>query len=265
MKNIFYFLLRFFGLALSIFGALLICPLLSGCSLPVLSSEYRLELPPLPPLWTEVLGANRWHIEWVDKNGQLASADTDAPFYPAAAIMDDSQTPIIAYPYWHERGILPDTMKPCGAIFPLDVEGAVIRLSWQHGVDAVFYRELSKGDVSQRQPQYFDWKRFRELFLENKLSDQICADPWIVDWNAIAQKTTASGFNTRGVSARSTGSGTVDIPEDGPWIGVSPFTDLFPWQKGENAVLNLGNTVDSYFCPKGVLHCKKDVWTFEAW
>lgn len=258
-----YALLRLVGLAG--FCAVLCCPALAGCSEPALHAEYGLELPVLPALWAEALGRCAWRLVWVDGDGRRVQADADGGALPRVHVLEAAATPVIAYPYWLERGIAPGTMKPCGAIYPLDARGGAIRLSWERGVDAVFYAELSRWGGSQRQPHYFDWKRFRELFTERKLDERVCDDPWIVDWREMAIKTAASGFNSRSVVPRTTVDCSVEIPEDGPWVGVSPFAGAFLWEKDAKAVLALNDAVDSFFCPKGTLRCTKGAWVFECY
>lgn len=238
---------------------------LGACQEDVLYPEYRLEMPDIPLVWAEILGPPRWHIEWVNKDGAVAWADTEA-FSLSVSLLDGWTHPVIAYPYWSSRDISPGVMKPCGAIYPLDVVDGKISLSWQGGVDAVFYRELSKGDNDKRRPQYFDWKRFRTLFRdEEKLNITIRADPWLADWKDIAKKTVASGFSALKIIPGKTENYTIDIPEDGPWMGTSPFAGAFAWEKEKKTVLQVSSTVDLYFCPKGILRCKKDIWIFEYW
>jgi hypothetical protein len=246
-------------------AAAFLCVLYSSCPQPVNYSAYRLEMPELPAAWTALLGPPAWRIEWVDGDGQRARSETDNNFYPAASMPEGWTTPVIAYPYWKGRPVYSGMMKPCGAIYPLDAEDGVIRLSWQGGVDAFFYHELSGGQNEKRQPSKFDWVRFRSLFIEKSINADVCANPWLADWSAIAVKTMETGFNARRIVPRETENLVIDIPESGPWTGTSPFAPVQSWQKGEKAVLQVTENVDSYFCPAGALHCKKGIWIFEPY
>jgi hypothetical protein len=261
MEKLFFLLTRLPGKSGALF---FVCVLLfQSCGEPVNYPEYRLEMPALPAVWTELFGAPLWRIEWIDKDGRWARADTGGSFYPGVSLPEGWTTPVIAYPYWNGQGIYPGTMKPCGALYPLDVEGGTLRLSWQGGVDAFFYRELSRGSNENRQPNKFDWPRFRSLFSEKKISADVCADPWLADWSAIAVKTAETGFNAKRIVPCETGNLIIDVPEAGPWAGVSPFAASLPWEKGQKAVLPVTSIVDAYFCPSGILRCKNGLWVFQ--
>jgi hypothetical protein len=246
-------------------AAVLSCILFTGCEEPVNYPEYRLEMPALPAVWTALFGTPLWRIEWIDKDGRWARAETSGSFYPGASMSEGSTTPVIAYPYWNRHGIYPGTMKPCGAIYPLDVQGDAIRLSWQGGVDAFFYQELSEGQNQKRQPNKFDWLRFRSLFSQKEINADICADPWLADWGAIAVKTAETGFNAKRIVPRETANLIIEVPQAGPWAGVSPFSASLPWEKDQKAVLPVTNSVDTYFCPTGILRCKDGLWVFQEY
>jgi hypothetical protein len=229
----------------------------------VIQQSYRLKLPPLPDAWLEILGEAAWHIEWVGEDGVIRSVEKlPGGRLPSANIMQNWTTPVSAWPYWPEKGIKHGIMKPAGAIFPLDVSGSSIELSWNGGVDAVFFWELAALDNEKRLPHNFNWKRFRELFSGAELPEDVLDNPWIAGWKDIALKTATSGFDRRRIVSQLSSALSITIPANGPWIGVSPFMPASDWQKSQTVFIKLGSQVESYFCATGTLHCSPTTWTW---
>jgi hypothetical protein len=234
-----------------------------SCGEPVLRQSYRVKLPAEPDAWREVLGEAHWRIEWYDGGGATRSAEIvpgGADCY--ARIMQEWTTPIIAWPYWPEKGIKPGVMMPAGALFPLDVSGGSINLSWNGGIDAAFFRELAALADEKRLPYNFNWKRFRKLFSDGELPENVLNDPWLADWKTIAAKTVSSSFDRRRITARKSSSFNFAVPSDGPWIGTSPFMHEQDWQAGDTVTVKVVNPVDIYFCPDGTLRCSPNalIW-----
>jgi hypothetical protein len=227
----------------------------------VIRDSYTLTFPDLPEAWLEVLGEPCWRIEWFDKKGYMQSGEI-SPGTAAGAdgIMQEWTTPITAWPYWPERGIKYGVMKPAGALFPLDVSGNRVNLSWNGGIDAIFYRELAMLGSEKRLPYHFNWVRFRELFQGDELPEEILKDPWLADWKSIAEKTAVSGFDRRRISARKYSILSLAAPAPGPWIGESPFMPVSGWQEQENVTLKVTEAASSYFCPTGILRCASGAW-----
>jgi hypothetical protein len=248
----------------SFWAAVLLGAAVVSCEETIIYPSYDFVLPELPPLWGDLLGAPSWQIEWTRSDGSTASADLapGSASLGGADIMQEWPTPVIAYPYWPEKGVAMGTMKPSGAIFPLDASGGTMRLSWQGGVEAFFYRELAAEHIEGRLPHTFDWNRFRALWTEGALPEEVLADPWVADWKSIAQKTAASGFDKRRISAQKKELLRFVIPVDGPWIGVSPFMSAPNWPRGSTVYLPAGAETETYFCPSGILHYNKKVWTW---
>lgn len=227
----------------------------------VIRDSYELVLPEPPEAWMEVLGEPCWRIEWFDSNGVMQSAEIlPGGTGGADGIMQEWTTPVTAWPYWPEKNIKYGIMKPAGALFPLDVYGGSINLSWRGGIDAVFYRELAALNSEKRLPYNFNWVRFRELFQSGGLSEEIVKDPWLADWKSIAAKTAASGFDRRRISARKYSTLSLAMPAPGPWIGESPFMPGGNWQQQENVALKVTDETSNYFCPDGILRCASGVW-----
>ena len=231
----------------------------AACSEPVIRESYRIKFPDLPDSWLEVLGEASWHTEWIGKDGAIHSTEAETAY---ADLAQEWTSPVIAWPYWPDRGIRYGVMKPAGAIFPLDVSGGSIKLTWNGGVDAVFFLELAARNSEKRLPHNFNWVRFRELFSGGVLSEDILLDPWLADWKAIAAKTAMSGFDRRRINSQKRTSISLTAPACGPWVGTSPFMRAGNWQKDQTVTLKAGDTVDSYFCPEGVLRYSASAWNW---
>jgi hypothetical protein len=158
-------------------------------------------------------------------------------------------------------------MRPAGALFPHDAEGSRLVLRWEGGVEAIFYRALNRaaqsaeGQVNQlRQGVYFDWPRFRALMSVADIPANIREDPWLADWQTMAEKTVRSGFDRRRIKLQDREELLVTIPSDGPWIGASPFTAPLPWKSGDSVRLRVNSEVDTYISPLGALRCTLGAW-----
>jgi hypothetical protein len=158
-------------------------------------------------------------------------------------------------------------MKPAGALFPLDVDGVTIKLSWQGGVEAFIYWELAMRPEATsgtpRHPQYFNWPRFRELLTGAELNEAVRADLWCVDWELFCQKTAQSGFDRRRVTPRKTTPLVVPVAHEGIWLGTSPFAPALFQAAGERVVIQTSAALDTYVSSSGILRCQGDVWIFE--
>ena len=161
----------------------LLLVVLDGCENPAIRDEYALEFPPLPAPWQELLGSARWRLIWTDGRGVPQTLEADGR--AAISVVSEWAAPVLAFPYWPDRGIFPGEMRPAGAIVPFDIQGDRLRLSWKAGAEAWFYRELAaarntalaeagsdgspesaKAALDKRRPEYFDWPRFRSLMLD---------------------------------------------------------------------------------------------------
>jgi len=202
------------------------------------SSSYAAELPPVPCAWEAILGEPRWRLEWFDGEGRKRAAEVSER-RAEISLPGDFASAVLAFPFWPEKGIAPGAFRPAGAIFPFDVSGGRIALSWRGGVDAAFFMELARaaaqvaagerppsGSAALRLPWNFDWPRFRGLFGDGpqgaSTNAEVRADPWLANWRSIADRTAQSGFDRRRLvpEARS----ALELPlGPGPWIGASPF------------------------------------------
>jgi len=240
--------------------ALLAAAGFSGCDASP-GGVWTLRMPEFPPVYGEILGPAKWHIEWVGADGFISSAETEQNSY-SASLLEGFATAIIAYPYLGDvpKGIV----KPCGAIYPLDIEGGEIKLSWKGGVDAFFYFELAKHSNPKRLPQNFNWINFRLLWTEAKLPEAILSDPWAADWELIAEKTSLAGFRSSLIAVKPSKKLSVTVPEDGPWVGSSPLAGELDWEKGKTIDIGVDNGTSYYFCPGGILKCIDSAWVFRG-
>jgi hypothetical protein len=196
---------------------------LSSCN-GIAGRSYRLAMPELPPAWQSILGGAHWRIEWIDNEGTVQTAGTPLAAKFAVTVINDAASPVLAYPYWPDRNLDPGDVKPAGAIFPWDVRSGAIKLSWRGGVDAFLWRALSRAGNAKREAASFNWKRWREAWQDGSFPAEAVRDPWLCDWESIAAKTAASGFNKKRVVA-------ADYPllalsgeaREDTWYGVSPF------------------------------------------
>jgi hypothetical protein len=241
----------------------------TGCGDPPIPSGYTLYLPPLPPAWTEILGPCRWRIEWIDQNGLPLQAEYDGLGIPEISPLQEWSGPITAFPYWPQRNIAPGTLRPAGALFPFDVQGSWIPLSWEAWVEAVFYREmieaLAQSPSDKRLSPYFDWPRFRELLADPVIAEAVRRDPWVVDWRSVAARTVQSGFDRRRIKSRDLEEISLRVPAPGPWIGTSPFAEPLLWEGEEEIVLGVSGGMDSYFSAAGTLRCTRETWIWIPW
>jgi hypothetical protein len=239
--------------------------ILIACRDPVIPASYRLVLPTLPPAWEEILGPPWWRVEWFDSDGRLHSCEGTDAALPGVNLPADWASPVLAYPFWPGHGLAPGYMRPAGAIAPFDVEGSELRLTWEAGPEAWFYRALasalaaasSDGGISEaaakRRPDRFDWPRFRNLLRGGNVPPEIQRDPWLVSWDAAAAKTVRSGFDRRCIQASPREPLTVSVPWPGPWVGSSPFAEVRHWEAGETVMVEAAAEPDTLVSSRGML------------
>ncbi|MDR2150639.1 MAG: hypothetical protein LBO67_07485 [Spirochaetaceae bacterium] len=237
-----------------------------GSCTEILPSSYQIVLPALPDTWEAVLGTPRWRLEWINEAGEKERRDFDGADNNAIAItvMQEWTTPIVAYPYWSSRGLFPGTMKPAGALFPLDVDGTRLVLTWHGGIDASLYGELAaaagteKTKAFTRLPLYFNWVGFRELLRSDSINEDLRADPWQADWRTLAARLVRSGFDRRALVPQARQRMLFPVA-DGTWIGTSPFAAALDYQNGV-LIAFLIDGLNTFVSSAGVLRCTQDAW-----
>jgi hypothetical protein len=237
---------------------------LHGCGESPADSRYSLELPKVPRGWEALLGSPYWRIEWLNDQGRKETKTVRRNGGAEISLPPTLASAVSAFPYWPDRGIGPGIFKPAGAIFPFDVSGKTLVLSWQGGVDANLFWELAqayRGTEEERAvlrvPWNFNWPRFRELFGDPGLNAEVRADPWLADWHGIAEKIVKSGFDKRRLvpEARS----NMEIPVNcGPWIGTSPFTPPLLFET--TPVFPVRPAADTWVSAEGILRCNAQTW-----
>ncbi|MDR2185060.1 MAG: hypothetical protein LBO80_05255 [Treponema sp.] len=262
--------------------AALVFPLMAGlfttglaaCN-PVLPASYRIDLPAPPSLWTELLGPPSWRLEWADGGGEPRLRELAPGRGTEIEVPREWASPVLAYPCWPDRGIPPGIFRPAGAIFPYDVREDRIRLSWEAGPEARFYRELAAAWTEYaaagssprhtRQGRYFDWPRFRELMQGPDIPEAVHRDPWLADWRSIALNAVRSGFNRQRIKEPVREQLLITVPQGGPWTGASPFAEQKDWQAGAGLILEVTDDVDTYLAPGGMLKVSRNAWIWLPW
>jgi hypothetical protein len=232
-----------------------------SCGSPLLPPSYEVAVPELPSHWREVLGPCRWRVEWIGAGGERETEDYGGGVLEAE-LPHAWPNPVLAWPYWPDKGIYPGLFRPAGALYPLDVQGRFLVLSWEAGPEAFFYTALdrasgSAGTDPQRRPQYFDWPRFR-TYLRTASSELVLSDPWRVNWKSAAEAALGSGFRTTLIKPESGEEAVLSIPADGPWIGSSPFAGPFSWTKDEAVSLELKSEAEIFVSPAGIFAVSSD-------
>jgi hypothetical protein len=253
MKN---FIFRFF--------AVLVVSVQFFCCADSFPSSYVLALPDAPEPWISLLGPPNWRLEWLDPGGKRQTAD----ILPGQSVKIELPVtwanPVTAWPYWPGRNIIPGLFKPAGALFPFDVSGETLRLSWEAGPDTVFYWELAFANNERNYskiPANFDWLRFRELFTSGDLNEAVRKDPWLVDWRSAAEKTTASNFDRRRLVPEAAESTAIPV-HSGPWHGASPFAQPLSFAENEPRVFPVRPGLNVWISQEGILRVSGKTWVF---
>jgi hypothetical protein len=252
---------------------------LGGCGNPAIRDEYDLAFPPLPAAWQELPGSLRWRLIWMDERGCPQTLETDGR--AAISVAMEWATPVLAFPSWPDRGILPGEMRPAGAIVPFDIQGDRLQLSWRAGVEAWFYRELAAARnaalaeagnstasagaaLDKRRPEYFDWPRFRSLMDSDAVPAAVRDDPWRVDWRDVAVRTVQSGFDRRRIVGQA--EEELFVPRtalgDGPFTGPSPFAPSLLPAPDTGYRFSVGSRADTYISPEGILRVSGKTWVY---
>jgi hypothetical protein len=229
----------------------------------VCPSKYVLELPKPPESWVLILGEPCWLIEWIAPDGQNKRAELTNGRNFEVEIPVTWTNPVIAWPYWPEHRLVSGVFMPAGALFPFDVEKDTVHLSWEAGKDAVFYRELALADGQNpvKIPANFDWLRFRELFSAETLSKEVCEDPWLVNWQYIAEKTISANFDRRRLVPEKTESKTIPVPP-GRWYGTSPFAKPLSFANNTGVIFPVRPGVNLWVSADGILRVNGNTWVF---
>ena len=238
-------------------------------------SQYTLVLPKPPEQWVDMLGEPHWRVQWFNPNGQKQFKNIENAQSIAIALPETWASAVLAWPYWPVHNINPGLFRPCGALFPFDVSGNRLYLSWKAGPDAVYYLELANAyrlagqenaadSRVPRLPYLFDWPRFRELFETDVLSQEIRNDPWLACWRNIAERTVRSGFDRRRIVPEPVLQTAIPVPA-GPWYGSSPFAAPLNFTKGQTPVFPLRVSTEIWISAEGILRGNRDTWIFTAW
>jgi hypothetical protein len=249
MKNIYF-----------LFTTVLLSALQLACCGDICPSKYTLELPKPPEAWISLLGEPCWQVEWIGSDGESRRAELKSGENLEAEIPITWTNPIIARPYWPNQNLSPGVFMPAGALFPFDAKKDSIRLTWEAGHDAVFYMELAvlDGKKDSKIPANFDWPRFRELFKSGDLSEEVCKDPWLVDWRSAAEKTMSGNFDKRRLVPEKTEPKKIPV-HAGPWYGNSPFAQPLLFED-EETFFPVRSGINTWFSSDAILMVNGNTW-----
>jgi len=266
---------RFFAGFLLLLSALL--SLLAGCEdVQQIRSSYKPVLPALPDGWSDVLGEAHWRVEWVGEEGTWHGWEgKQGAEVPSLYLIQTWTTPVLAWPFWPELGLNSGIMRPCGALFPWDTYGKDLVLSWEGGVDAVFWKELAavkrqngsaKAELAkdERFPWLFDWPRFREIMAGQDIGDTVKQDPWVVDWKEVGRKTVESGFDRRRIKTMKFTEVEIPLPA-GRWLSNSPFAPVLEITPEKPITLEVTDAVGVWVSSGGILKVSTSGWIFRPW
>jgi hypothetical protein len=252
---------------------------LGSCGKAAIRDEYALDFPPLPAAWQEALGGAHWRLIWTDDQGAPQTLETGGE--AVLSVVAEWASPVLAFPYWPGRGVLPGEMRPAGAIFPFDVRGGRLQLSWRAGAEAWFYRELAaarnaalaeaeagaaKAALDKRRPEYFDWPRFRSLMDSDAIPAAVREDPWKADWREAAIRTVQSGFDRRRISVQAATELTApgSALGGGPFAGPSPFARPLLPEPGLGYRFAVTSRSDTYVSAEGILRVSGKTWIYHS-
>jgi len=215
-------------------------------------------------------------MEWVGEEGTWHEWEgKEGAGLPSLYLIQTWTTPVLAWPFWPELGLSPGIMRPSGALFPWDTYGGDLCLSWEGGVDAVFWKELAgagRQDGSSRAenakndrfPWLFDWLRFRELMEGDDIGDAVRHDPWVVDWKDVGRKTVESGFDRRRIKAMKSTEVEILLPA-GRWLSSSPFAPALETPASGKLTLEVTDAVGVWVSAGGILKASTSGWIFRPW
>jgi hypothetical protein len=261
----------------TIFRAIVFCVtlFLYGCGESLVDSRYVFVLPKLPDAWETMLGSADWQITWVNDRGKNEAITIAGNRNITVSLHPTRISAVSALPFWPDKGIRPGVFRQAGAIFPFDVSGTTLVASWQGGVDAHVFGELALlagragqgGDEAEaasasraavlRLPQNFNWPRFRLLFNDPSLNEEVRADPWLADWSGIAAKIAQSGFDKRRLVPKARSSMNIPVGP-GPWIGTSPFAAPLVFEG--IPVFPVTIAAGTWVSAEGILRCNTQTW-----
>jgi hypothetical protein len=228
-------------------------------------SKYVLKLPNPPEIWVSLLGEPCWRVEWFAPNGQKQTADLQSAGNFEVELPVTWTNPVIAWPYWPAYNLNPGLFMPAGALFPFDIEENTLKLSWEAGADVVFYMELALACANEQKPSKtpvnFDWPRFRGLFHDETLGNEVRKDPWLVNWRSVAEKTVSSSFDKRRLVPEKTESMNLPVPS-GPWYGTSPFAKPLLFDDKADVTFKTRPGINLWVSADGILRVNGKTWVF---
>jgi hypothetical protein len=229
------------------------------------SSVYLVEMPQPPQNWVSLLGLPCWKVEFLNQDSIKQSKDILPGQNAEIELPNTWVNPVTAWPYWPAHNLIPSFFKPAGGLFPFDVSGDKLILSWEAGPEAVFYWELalSNSENAKKIPSNFDWPRFRELIKTDVFENAAVKDPWLINWSYVAEKTISSNFDRRRLVPQTSVQEKIPVTS-GPWYGTSPFAQPLSFSNGETPVFPVRPGINLWVSDEGILRINGKTWVFTA-
>jgi hypothetical protein len=218
-------------LAGRVFAVFTIVPLVS-CSLDASTDRIVLRFPEIPPAWRNA-GNLRYKLTFRDAEGSKIDLDAVPGDGIQITLERGSAQAFLAYPYITDY-LWPGILKPAGAVYPGELAGDELRLTWEGGLGAGAARIL---EGSGYPIGTADWRR-----IAAEAKDR-AGDPWAIGSRPIASAILSGSFGVAAfkpevplpvrvpLSARPTdgaGGGTRETS----WAADSPFA-LRPVEDGD--------------------------------
>lgn len=211
------------------------------------------ELISLLRTYTEKKGGSlSWNIKWLSPEGKIESKRldyTDSIQTIPIEFARNRTTPVLAFLEVNER----QDILPAGSIYPVNISGNSISLSWLNGISAQVLMDLltktnQPAEDAQHFCNYFNWQKFQEDFAKR------VDEPWLVDKEKITEKLCTGSFSVSVLKEAKTYKCAIQH-DSLEWI-CPPYGDGKPLHPGEEAFFPLGETL--YLSGQGPVLVEKE-------
>jgi len=197
-------------------------------------------------------GSLSWNIKWLSPEGKIESKRldfTDSIQTIPIEFVRNRATPVLAFLEVNGR----QDILPAGSIYPVNISGNSISLSWLNGISAQVLMDLltktnQPAEEAQRFCNYFNWKKFQTEFAKR------VDEPWLIDKEKITEKLCTGSFSVSVFKEAKTYECVIQHDSLG-WI-CPPYGDGQPVRTGDTAFFPLGKTL--YLSGQGPVFIEKE-------